>query len=63
MHLMHFCCQSFVQCMPNDPLAKEEHLRLILNILSRERFRAAWLLSPYFNEDLHLLYSMHLMTD
>ena len=39
------------------------YLNIVLEVLKRERFKAAWLQSPYFFGDLEQLYSLHLLTD
>ena len=38
------------------------YLGVVLCILTRPRFKAAWLQSPYFFQDLELMYSLHLMS-
>lgn len=38
------------------------YLTIIHEILKRDRFKSAWLQSPYFFGDLELLYSLHLPT-
>ena len=36
--------------------------KLIEKILKNERFKAAWLQSPYLFEDLEMIYGLHLLT-
>ena len=39
------------------------YLTIVHEILMRERFKAAWLQSPYFFSNLEQLYSLHLLTE
>lgn len=62
MHLMHACSRE-VLLQPLSTLnvsCIDNFLKLIIHILARDRFKAAWLASPYFYQDLEKLYSMHL---
>ena len=38
------------------------YLTIVHEVLKRERFKSAWLQSPYFYGDLERLYSLHLPT-
>jgi len=38
------------------------YLSVVYEMVSRDKFKAAWLQSPYFCTDLELLYSLHLLT-
>ena len=52
--------KMFEQDIPNQ--TQDSLFQIIEQILQRERFKAAWLQSPYLFEDLEMIYSLHLIT-
>ncbi len=62
MHLMHNVCRKIVKHPLSSNYSLINHLGVVVHILQRPRFMTAWLMSPYFYQDLELIYSLHLMT-
>ena len=60
--LVQACCKRLVQKPLTSHHAYENYVGVILLILARPRYKAAWLDSPYFYTDLEMLYSLHLLT-
>ena len=50
---MHFCCKKLIQQQANNSgEVYLSYMNVIFEVLMRERFKAAWLQSPNFFNDL-----------
>ena len=63
--LMKSCCKKLLQqpmTSTTNSFTYMGYLTIVHEILKRDRFKSAWLQSPYFFGDLERLYSLHLPT-
>ena len=61
-NLVHCCGKKLIQQGMRSDFESSIYLAVIYEICSRDRFKAAWLQSPYFCQDLEMMYSLHLLT-
>jgi len=61
-HVMQSCSRQMVMQPVFRSFSYSNYIGVVIELLARPRFRAAWLNSPHFCSDLERLYSLPLLT-